>query len=86
MNVPSTVPERQPLGILHIWIDLTVLEESVGIEDMCVGIDRFITKNRPSQCSAGQQNNLQKPRRIPCVVHDCSTGRDEPTLIYIILH
>jgi len=47
MRVPSTIPEQQLLGVLHVGVDPTVFEEPAGIEGVRVRIHRFVTEYRP---------------------------------------
>ena len=37
-EIPSAPPENQLLGVPYVGIDLTVFEEPVGFEGVCVGI------------------------------------------------
>jgi len=47
MEIPSPVPEQHLLGVLHVRVDLTILEESAGVEGVRVWIHRFVTEYRP---------------------------------------
>ena len=57
-KVPSAPPKNQLLGILYVEVDLTIFEEPVGFEGVCVGIQRFVVKYRPFRYSIGYQKSI----------------------------
>ena len=85
MKIPSTITEQHLLGVLHVGIDLTVFEEPVRIESVRVRIHRFVMEHRPFRYSTDCQKEPTGPGYVPYVINDRSTGRDELSLVYIIL-
>ena len=59
-KIPSTVTKQLKFRILHVGVNLTVSEESTRIEDVWVGVHRFIMKHRPFQRS----NSCQTTHRM----------------------
>jgi len=85
-EVPSTESEQHLLGVLHVGIDLTVFEETAGVEYVRVRIHRFVTEYSPSLHSTGCKKQFTEMDCVPRVVHDRRASGDELSLIYIIFH
>ena len=86
MRVPSAVPKQHLLGVLHVWINLTVFEEPARVEGMCVWVHRFVMKYRPFRYSVGCQKQSTKVVCIPCVGYDGRASGGELSLVHIIFH
>jgi len=65
-KIPSAVPKHQLLGIPHIGINLTVFEESVRIEDVCIGIHRFVAEHHPVNTQPTVRRSPQNRVRTMC--------------------
>ena len=78
--------QNQLLGILYVEVDLTIFEEPVGFEGVCVGIQRFVVKYRPFRYSIGYRESGSEMGCVPWVIKDRRTSGDEPSLVHIVLH
>ena len=48
-KIPSAPSEDEGFGVQDVGVDLSILEESVRLERVCIRIDRFVAEHSPSQ-------------------------------------